>query len=525
LINAPTVEEVKTGLLDEYGKPLSKGVVDEKPIQQLIPDRVNKMLSGVDQVPEKQSYFDLVKLRNRIYDEVDSPEPISSQGQRLLKSLGAAVTEELNNAAKVLKPETVAKINRATEFYRDNVESFYQKGINDMLKPRTESGAVDPEAVATRLLAGGKGSVTTYNTVKDFFKNDPTAATDMKRVLRDHVLDSGSDTATGQISIEALTSAVSKLEPEIVQELFGQPKAKLLETVRQANLVLRTNSGGKLGGVYEAGTQRGIETDALKQLIDSGRITSPAIKKLLISNQNLRAQYSNAIRRAVQANDMGVVEASPETFVNQFLFDTKIPISDLRSVMASIYRNGNQPMIDNIRRSYLSKVFSETSKTSKGDVQQVVNRLSGQPSRNLDVEKLSLYLSQSDTQARLKLILGNDGFDGLIDFAKSISGRSARDKAMSLYGSLAGGAWFNKLLKGEGLSEIPHYAMISHLVTSPQIAKLVKSGVQLKPLQLDLLIKSAAVSPEMLQAVATESRTPQEARQYAKELRALATGQ
>lgn len=525
LINAPVESKKSSALIDEFGKPITSTESSVEPIKQLIPDRVNKILAGVEQVPEKASYFDLVKLRNRIYDEVDSPEPISSQGSRLLKNLGSAVTEEMNNAAKVLKPETVAKIDAANKFYRENVESFYEKGISDMLKPRTESGAIDPEAVATRLLAGGRGSVTTYNTVKDFFKNDASAVTDMKRVLRDRVIDSGTDSSTGLVKLESFTDAVSKMEPEIVSELFGKPKDELLKTVRTANLVLRTNSGGKLGGIYQAGSQQSFESDALKKLIDSGNLTSPAIKKLLIANESLRAQYSNAIRRAVQSNDMGVVEASPETFVNQYLFNDKIPISDLRNVMSSVYRNGDQPMIDNIRRSYLAKIFAETSKNTKGDVTQVVNRINESPARNLDVEKLSLFLQEPDTRARLKLVLGNDGFDGLVDFAKSISGRSARDKAMSLYGSLAGGAWFNKLLKGEGLSEIPHYALISHIVTSPMYTKMLKSGVKLNPLQFEFFVRTAAISPEVIQAVTTESRTPDEARRYAKELRRLATGQ
>jgi hypothetical protein len=383
---------------------------------------------------------------------------------------------------------------------------------------------VDPEAVATRLLAGGKGSVTTFNTVKDFFKSDPSAVTDMKRILRDRIIESGSDTATGLVNLNSLTSSISKMEPEIVQELFGKSKSQIMESARLANLVLK-RTPGDVGREFTAGPQQMIEMDELKRLLNSGKINSQAIQKLMVSQESLRQQYSNSIRRAVRSNDMGVVEASPETFVNQYLFDTKIPISDLRSVMASIYRNGNQPMIDNIRRSYLSKIFAETSKTTKGDTAQVINRIEGQPSRNLDVEKLSLYLQEPATVARLKLILGNDGLDGLKDFAKSISGRSARDKAMSLYGALAGGAWFGRLIKGEVLSDVPHYLLMSHLVTSPQVTKLAKSGVKLNPLQLDLLVKSAAITPEMLQAVATESRTPQEARQYAKELRALATGQ
>ena len=202
-------------------------------------------MDAIDQLPPNMSYFDMVRLRNSIYDRLGSPEPISNRGTFLLKNLGSGVTAEMNKQApNVLTSATQAMIKDANQFYSKNVETFYQKGILEMLKPRTEAGAVNPELVASRLLAGGKGSVTAFNTLKEFFKR-PEAVAEMKSVLRDQVLDSAQDTHTGLIPLEDLTSRISKLEPEIVQELFGKAKDALLKSVQEGQLAMKATRAGQ----------------------------------------------------------------------------------------------------------------------------------------------------------------------------------------------------------------------------------------------------------------------------------------
>jgi hypothetical protein len=188
------------------GAPAKAGAAQE-PIKQLVPTGVEPIMDAIDELPPNMSYFDMVRLRNSIYDRLGSPEPISNRGTFLLKNLGSGVTAEMNKQApNVLTSATQAMIKDANQFYSKNVETFYQKGILEMLKPRTEAGAVNPELVASRLLAGGKGSVTAFNTLKEFFKR-PEAVAEMKSVLRDQVLDSAQDTHTGLIPLEDLDIA------------------------------------------------------------------------------------------------------------------------------------------------------------------------------------------------------------------------------------------------------------------------------------------------------------------------------
>lgn len=504
---------------DQYGNASSEPISGEAPIKQLIPSGVDPILSAVDELPDKMSYFDLVRLRQSIYDRVDSPEPISSRGTYLLKRLGSRVKDELESQGeKVLEPATRALVQDANQFYSKNVDTFYQKGISEMLKPRTESGAVNPELVASRLLAGGKGSVTTYNTFKQFFgASQPEVVQNMNRMLRDKILDSGTDAGTGLLKLEDLTSAVDKLEPEIARELFGVSKEKLLKPLRQIQLGLKV-SGARAA---EGGTQAAVEAQAFKSALEKGEVNSFALERLVKSGADLQRQYSNSIRRAVTENDLGVIEAAPETFAKNYLFNTSVPFSQVKDVMQSVYRNGNQDLIEDLRRTYLAEIFRNSAKAAKGEPEQLVARVQGSPLRDLDPQALSIQLENPAARQRMELILGHDRFEALREFALSIGGRAKRDMAGATTGAFTGGSLFERMLNGlSGLSELPKYAAMSYIVTNPKFATALRSGLSKVPeLQTEKLVKAAVLIPEFFQVLSKDATSPQEAYRMANEIK------
>lgn len=505
---------------DQYGNPSAVESTSKQPIKELIPTGVDPILKAVSELPDQQSYFDLTRLRQSIYDRLSSPEPISSRGTYLLKRLGATVTQQLDEQGpKVLQPDTQALAEAARKFYADKVDTFYQKGIIGMLKPRTEAGAVDPELIASRLLAGGKGSITAYNTLASFFEK-PQAIQDMNRLFRDHILNAGTDQATGLIKLEDLAGYVSRMEPEMVQKIFGQDKAKLLKTVQQGGLAVASNLTEGLKNLTR-GSQASIQADELKKLIDSGQVNSYAIRKLVNSAKDLGEQYSNSIRRAVDANDFGVVEAAPETFAKQYLFNPSVPFKDVKNVMQSVYRHGDPELISDVRRAYLGEIFADSAKAQKGDVGQIVARVKGTPLRDLDPQALSIKLEDIGTRERLEEILGREQFDNLKSFALSIGGRAQRDLAGSMTGAFAGGSIFEKALHGlEGLSDIPQYAALAYLMTSPKSVSMIRGASKLSPLNVDQVVRSAVMTPEFFRAVSQDATSPQEAAKIAQEIKA-----
>lgn len=509
LFDAAPIKARAQKLRDELTKDVSGDTV--KP---LAPSGVTSILESIDNLLDQQSYFDLVKLRDAIYDRIDSPEPISSRGTRMLKGLGAEITEQMKAQGKTkLSPQTQALAKDANQFYADNVETFYQKGVLDMLKPRTEAGAINPELVASRLVAGGKGSVTTYNTLREFFEKEG-AVKDMNRLLRDRIIEGGTDSTTGLIKVEDLASTVSKMEPEIVSELFRQPKDKLLEAFRVGQIA----KGGM--AVRVPGEQSGVVAEEFQKLASEGKLTGPAMRTLMQRSLDLRRQYGNSIRRAVKENDFGVIEAAPETFAKEYLFNPKVPLADVKDAMQSVYRSGNTELIEDVRRSYLAEIFNESAKSSKGDVAQLVARVKGSPLRDLDPQAFAIRLQDQATQKRISEILGPDGLNDLKNFALSIGGRSLRDAAGSTVGAFVGGSMFEKLLNGlGGLSELPKYVALSWLTTSPKTISFLRSAEKLSPVDMGQAVKAAVLTPEFMRVLTADSRSPEDAHNAALELK------
>lgn len=490
-----------------------------RPINELAPSGLVSTLDAIQKIPDNASYFDLVRLRSAIYDRIDSPEPISSQGSRLLKKVGAAISSELDTQGKsVLSPTTQAMLKDANEFYKKNVETFYQKGISDMLKPRTESGAIDPEQIANRLLAGGKGSVTVYNTAKSFFEK-PQAVEDMNRLLRDKVLESGTDQATGLISLENLSYAVSKMEPEIVKALFGKSKDELIQIAQHSQLALRAGNVGSK--VPFMNTQASVEADELQKLFNSGNVTPQSVRGLVTRQAELREQYGNAIRSSVRKNDFGVIAASPETFVKDYLLNPSISEAAVKDVMQSINATGDSSLIGDIRRVYFSDIFKNAAKTARGDATQAVNQINQSPLRDLDAQKFAISFENPAVTKRMQLILGHDSFEGLKDFAMSMAGKIPRDASGTVTGAFKGGSMFDKMLAGNlvTMSEVPKFVALSYLMTNPGLLSKLTSMAAMSDTALQSAVRHALLTPEFMDAISKQAQSPQQAREIAQEVK------
>lgn len=504
---------IKDSLLKESSGDVAKA---------LSPTGLLPVLDQVERLSPTQSWFDLKDLRNAIYDRIGSPEPISDKGTKMLKELASSVTQEMENQMpSVFPPQLLSQAKAANQFYRENVETFYQKGIAGMLKPRTETGASDPERIAATLLAGGKGSVTTYNTFRDFFEKTG-AVKDMNRMLRDQIIDAGTDEATGLYRLEDLSKAVNKMEPEIVQQVFGTAKDGLMRQLQNAQTALRVT--GK-ASIPERGTQAAVEADAFKQMMENPGefFKNPnAVKTLVRTNEELRQAYASKINQALKRNNTGIIEASPDRFVEDYLLNPRIPQGDAQQAMQQLYQTGDEQLVGDIRRSYLRNLFASSAKSGKGEVSQIIERASGSPLRDLDPQKFAIQLEDPAVRRRMQLILGADSAGVLEDFAKSMAMRSTRDIAGAMQGGLAGGAIFHAILKGDApIGELAQYSLASYMLTNPQSLKWARAVVGTIPEKgIERLAQLVAASPGFLHSLINSGYSPEQVAQVTRELQA-----
>lgn len=523
--DAMPIQERAITLKDELIK--SAGGDVEK---ALAPTGIVAQLDAVDRLPSDQSYFDLVKLRDAIYDRIGSPEPISGRGERILKDLGASVTREMQGQGPKVFGPNWKLVEEAITYYRENVESFYQKGIAGMLKPRTEAGAIDPERIAGQLLAGGKGSVTAYNTFRDFFTKGG-AVQDMNRLLRDELIDRGTDKATGLVRLEDMGAAVSKLEPEIVRELYGVAKQDLLREVQQAQTGLRIF--GKAGAVPERGTQAVVEANALKEALATGQLKSGKLKALAATTAELERSYTTELTRALQQGDTRLIEAAPEKFVRNFLLNPATTERAAQNAMQHLTATGDDLLVGDVRRLYLADLFKAGAANATGDVQQLVSMQTGSPLRNLDPQKFAIVLENEAVQKRMNLVLGPEVAGAVREFGIAMSGRAGRDAAATTTGAFAGGSYFHNVMQLLGgkwgalksLPDLAQYRVLSYLMTHPSSINSLRTVANAVPDQLDDVVKAMTLSPEFAHALASDSATPEEAAQVTREIQAWAQPQ
>lgn len=495
--------QLQDELLKEASGDVAKG---------LAPTGVVPLLEQVEKLPANASYFDLQKLRESIYDRIGAKtEPISDRGTKLLKELGAEVTHQMQTQGPKIAGKDWALVEEANKYYRDKVETFYQKGIVGMLKPRTESGSLDPERIASQLIAGGKGSVTTYKTLEDFFEK-PQALADMNRLLRDRILEQGTDPATGLMRLENLSDAVNKMEPEIVERLFNVSKDKLLKATQEGRLALKVT--GKSGTAPQRGTQEAVEVEAFKDLLNTGKITSASVGDLANATTRAKTAYNGVIRKAVEADDLGVIAAAPETFAKDYLFSPNTPLRDVKDAMQSVSRSLDPELISDVRRAYLHEVLSSSFKKGKEPV-DVVARIRGSL-QELDPQALSLKFQSGVDRERMEAILGRDAYEGLRDFALAIGGRTGRETGP---GSLVGTGMINRLITTmKGLPDIATYFAVSHAITSPTTLRTLRQLEKLAPERMEEAVKMMVLSPEFTRTIISDSTSPEEAKEVTQSI-------
>ncbi len=489
----------------------------DRPIPELAPSGIISKIQAIERLPEEYSYFELKDLRTSIYDLMDSPEPISSKGTSMLKRIASSITREMKETGKtVLKPETFSAIQTANKFVEDRIETFYEKGIRGLLTPKTESGSVVPEQVASKLISGGKGSVSFYNTIKDFFEgaNKTEAVSDMNRLLRDSVIDAGTD-STGLIKLEDLSNSVSKMEPEIVQALFGKTKDELSLITQRAQLALKSSGLGN--SVAFLDKQASVEADALKSLLSSKTSGIGDIRKLVNAQNDLKKAYASSVMSSVKENDVGVIAASPESFVENFLMNPKIPEADVKDALVKVFESGDATLIGDVRNVFLGNVFKNAAKKSGTGAEQALSRINQNSFRDIDAQKFAIELEDPAVTRRMELVLGKEKLDNLKNFAKSMAGSISSDPGAQLPGAIAGSKNFADIFKGNfhAMGSALKHIAIAFLMTSAKFSKIPYLPTSVT----DAAVKAAMFSPEFAHAISTQSASPEEAKQLAEELK------
>lgn len=476
-----------TPILNAQGTPISATAVIKTPLRTLVPDNI---LSQLDEViglkGPKFSLSDFQQMRRDIYDAIGKSEGSPGLGAHYLNDMAKAVTAAIDDGiSKLPTGDLKTALGAANTAYKTKVVPFNRQGLTELFKTADEPGFVSGAEITQRLLGGPKAA-NNWQLLKETVGDNSPEFLQMKRSVFDNILNNSRLVGENELNAKSLRENLIKFsqeQPEIAKDLFGA-RGGALDSLINESRYLGISQGDK------------VDADQLQQLLQSGNVSGQKLQALVDAQKTADEAYKNQLVKAIASGDMTESTLRPTDFVNRILDNSST--KDVKAVMDMI--KDNPQLTQDLRQKTFQKVFRDAARSANADD---VNRImSGQNTSLISGVKIADRLKDAEYTAKLKTILGDEGFTDLNNYVKLQTAPEAKEASFKAAGGLAAGSQIAQLERRgvlAYLSDSARHFIYSTLLTKPPLRNWLTS-IPNEPGKLSLLLSN----PIFLQAVTRE---------------------
>lgn len=478
---ADLLEGADYEFIKDIPKEVLEETVDEGQRQLLRSFIENDVLGRVQNIAnkggEKTRWFDLVQMRRIVQDAIERrSEVFGDIGTYNLKRLSRSITKAIEEGTEGATGEFKKRL-LAANAHHSTIEQFDDPLINRMLRDPSEAGAIVPEDVANRIVAGGKGSETMWNKLENFYGKNSTAMQQATTHFKSELLERVSNPTTKTIDPSKLISTLDKMEPGMKSKLFNQAELSVAETAARA---------------MEVGTGK-ITLAQADQLFDAASKSPAALTRSLNAIAKQNALYrDNAIAKAAAGE---LYEVNPIELNSLLLQAGKVPASTKRMVMADLARN-NPAGAQEVKRLYISDLFDGASK-APATPEAIQATAQGGVGWQMDPVKFASYFNSPDKVNDMMAVLGNGPVKLLRDYATYLAPSASRAAGAGLGPSTA---VKSIITLTENMSAFAKMAVFGAVLSNPKIVKMLTTTTW-KDMDMGPIIRTLMLSPEFADAV------------------------
>lgn len=409
LPSAKVTKEVDTGLVDEFGKPITatgqeKQLLEKWPPEKLLP-RLREIISLKD---PKFSYWDLKNMRRDIYDDLTKSEAVPDMGAHYLSEIGKAITESMEQIKKEMPAPFKTAIEKADELWKKEVMPFDRPGIRELFRREGETGFIPNDQVISRIFSTADSpsvSIQNWNLMRETLGAGSPEFAKLKRGLVDHIIESSRESGEEFIDPSALTRSLTDLRTNyrtISDEVFGTKLNKLFQEAK----------------FIDYGKNPKIANEDLQALLADPSPTKAKLQSLVNKQKVLDSIYRNDILKSVADNRFPTTAQNPREFVSRFLDNPSTSPSDVRQVMGMLQ---NDPqLVEDIQSKLIESLFQKAGKRiGASDISRL---FAGQSSQVASGAGLVKELQVPNALKKFETILGPQKFEELRQYANLIAG-------------------------------------------------------------------------------------------------------
>ena len=478
------VESVDTGLVDKYGKAITRQIAKNETIPEYMPGVLKSFLGAAKKLPDKMTVEELRNLRKVVNDAIDEGELFPGVSTSNLKAMAKAITSEIKDArANAPTKEIGDLLEAASEHYRKNRPKFEMKPVLRAMRPEGKIGAIDSDQVLPDLLL--KNKFEDAARVMDVLGEKSPAVQAARRSVWDEMVHGSRDTLLGEGAIDPklLAKNYDKLRDETKILVFGEDRKTVEDLIRglAANKRIIDLPDGQPGTIK----------------------ISAMLKDAINKEAQLMADFENTLLKPIIRGEVGATAMNPELFVRHAMSE-QIPFSDLQKLW------GRLPELQRemFRGRLVTEILERSAKRASDPLDRVTAAVA---EKTLVGDELLATLakdfgqSASESLAKIRFILGEDTVKILHDVGVVEGARAHGQSVAKAAGGLVGGSILANFLgmKLGDVGRLIKFKIVANLMKSAVVRKWLTSGIKL-PANSPRGTIALIVGPQVLAAAAQE---------------------
>lgn len=483
-------------LVDLQDKPLAT-TEGKEIIAELVPDKLNRLMRGLDQLDEQMPLSELRRIRNMVDSAIVDGRGLNEVSTYELKQLQGAITKTMNHGvAAIGDPKIAQALGRANKFYSEGIDRFEVPLISRLLKEDpNQPGFIRP----FELLEAIKKNPDDYRDLERFMRTTVTEGGQavaqssvpqfnvLRRALTEEIFSRARihpNATASTLDADAILRELSDLKPQVRASLLGG-EAKTI--TRNLELLKQLKTGYK-----------DVPEDALRNFLNRPNNSVHDLSALATAVTKERKLFENGLIKKFLKGDVGADQLPHEKIVD-WLLNAKNS-GEVSDFMAKI--GSNPDLVEKIRRNYL---FGFTQKNRAPLKSADAARLDD-VSEILSPAKLTAALKDPTTRNNLRSILGDESFNFVRNFteAQSVLGKQGDSGSATMGGIAATSALLDIFKMFKHPTSLGKHLLFSIAMTNPKVRAAIMDQSLKKPLNTADWTRAFISSAPVIEALAED---------------------
>ena len=482
------VETLDTGLLDEFGNPITRIREGKEVIPEFMPQEVRKFLSGADKLPDKMTVSELRKMRQVIDRAIDDASAFPGVGTGVLKAANVSITQAIRDAAEnAPTPEVREALLSAFKHYRTNRPKFAARHVARATRNADQPGFIEGEDFLPRLLLRNRAE--DAQRVIRVLGDDHLAVRTARRSVVEHMMQSSKNSliATDAIDPKLLIRQVDKLDDATKKIVFGSKEAANAFLERTRDLAARHNV---------------IPVDELRKTPSNADVFD-LIESAYLKADQAKKDFEEGVLRRVLRGEVGAEIINPEDFTRFVMKGASI------DELKRIFRMLPSGLQEQFRKRLAVEVMDRAAR-SQNDPETLITGFVNSEDASGGSKILKILLEdygpdKATSRAKVEFVLGADLFAAMRDYGiLSAAKKRAADSAAAAGGLVRGSIIANVMnLKGGNVLRIAKYRLVAMLYRLPAFQKWLKRVPELHK-RGQVMAAFQVVLPQITRAITNE---------------------